>query len=373
MAINVTTTWLVSASITASTISFTAPDTISDSGSGFGIFSPWDYIVISWSASNDKAHKILTASATTLTLEWATVWVGSLVNEVAWASITIAAWVWLYLSQSINYPGEPVVLVHPSTTDLRDTLGFYAYEIAVDSLLAAWLDAATVTMDADGKTVTTWAELKTLGSWLGTDNAWWESLEETLAIWNKTWANDIDIDVGQKINFGSVGNEGDVSMEQDGADETLNVQTKYWMIINATDAIGLTDIGGTYLAVTEPSTGNSLQIDSTGATQITRTQNFGAGSLLLKPTTLSGSNTQLLQNAAGTIALLSDIPATADSVEVAFTSAASWVVNHNKGHRVTWTAYDGSGNWILPWTVTDDGNTLTLNFAPNQAWSVVYF
>ena len=53
--------------ITATTISFTAPDTIGDSGSGFGIFAIGDIIEVEGTPTNDGIYKVLTASATTLT------------------------------------------------------------------------------------------------------------------------------------------------------------------------------------------------------------------------------------------------------------------------------------------------------------------
>ena len=55
--------------ITASTISFTAPDTIGDTGSGFGIFSVGDSIEISGGANDGVIGKIATAAAGTLTIE----------------------------------------------------------------------------------------------------------------------------------------------------------------------------------------------------------------------------------------------------------------------------------------------------------------
>ena len=55
--------------ITATTISFTATDTIGDSGSGFGIFSAGDVIEVEGTASNDGVYKIASANATTITID----------------------------------------------------------------------------------------------------------------------------------------------------------------------------------------------------------------------------------------------------------------------------------------------------------------
>ena len=182
--------------------------------------------------------------------------------------------------------------------------GYNADVIARDTALQTALDAGEVTVDVNGTAITTGAKVAELGTGNTLADLDNQNLSAVLTEGNTTGANDIIVDTAQKIEFGAGSG---VSMQQDGADETLNVTTKYGMIIDATDAIGLTDIGGTYLAVTEPSTGNSLQIDSTGSTQITWTQNFGAGSLLLKPTTLTTSRTQFFQDAPGTIALTANI------------------------------------------------------------------
>jgi hypothetical protein len=56
-------------SITATTISFTATDTISDSGSGFGIFAVGDIIEVEGTVSNDGVYKVATAAAGTLTID----------------------------------------------------------------------------------------------------------------------------------------------------------------------------------------------------------------------------------------------------------------------------------------------------------------
>jgi hypothetical protein len=58
--------------IDATTISFTAPDTIGDSGSGFGIFSVGDRLRIEGAGAGTNAGKIvkvLTVNATTITIE----------------------------------------------------------------------------------------------------------------------------------------------------------------------------------------------------------------------------------------------------------------------------------------------------------------
>lgn len=55
--------------ITDTTISFTAPDTIGDTGSGFGIFSIGDSIRITGGPNDGLICKVLTVSATTITIE----------------------------------------------------------------------------------------------------------------------------------------------------------------------------------------------------------------------------------------------------------------------------------------------------------------
>ena len=54
-------------SITATTISFTAPDTIDDSGNGFGIFSAGDIIEVEGTTSNDGIYEIDTQAVGQLT------------------------------------------------------------------------------------------------------------------------------------------------------------------------------------------------------------------------------------------------------------------------------------------------------------------
>jgi hypothetical protein len=53
---------------TGTTVSFTAPDTISDSGSGFGIFNIGDVISLRGSTSNDGVYTVLTKAAGAITV-----------------------------------------------------------------------------------------------------------------------------------------------------------------------------------------------------------------------------------------------------------------------------------------------------------------
>lgn len=69
--------------LTASTISFTATDTIADSGNDLLKFLAADYIEISGSASNDGTFLVSTTSAGTITVP------SGIVNEGAGASVTI--------------------------------------------------------------------------------------------------------------------------------------------------------------------------------------------------------------------------------------------------------------------------------------------
>lgn len=70
--------------LTASTISFTAPSTIEDSGDGLGVFVPGDRIRVTGSASNNRLYTVVTASDGSLTVAERTV-----VAEDAGASVTI--------------------------------------------------------------------------------------------------------------------------------------------------------------------------------------------------------------------------------------------------------------------------------------------
>lgn len=70
--------------ITATTISFTAPDTISDSGSGFGIFAIGDIIEVEGTASNDGIYELATVAAGSMTTVEQTI-----ATEGAGASMTI--------------------------------------------------------------------------------------------------------------------------------------------------------------------------------------------------------------------------------------------------------------------------------------------
>lgn len=72
-----------SITLTASTISFTATDTIADSGNDLEKFLAADYIEISGSASNNGTFLISTTSAGTITVP------SGIVNEGAGASVTI--------------------------------------------------------------------------------------------------------------------------------------------------------------------------------------------------------------------------------------------------------------------------------------------
>ena len=69
--------------LTATTISFTAPDTITDTGSGLAIFPAAKYIEISGSASNNGGFLVSTSAAGTLTVP------SGITTEGAGASVTI--------------------------------------------------------------------------------------------------------------------------------------------------------------------------------------------------------------------------------------------------------------------------------------------
>lgn len=71
-------------SVEATDISFTATNTISSAGSGFGSFAADDIVRITGSDSNDATYTVVTASATTLTVTPATI-----VTESAGATVKI--------------------------------------------------------------------------------------------------------------------------------------------------------------------------------------------------------------------------------------------------------------------------------------------
>ena len=68
------------------TISFTAPDTIADSGNGLAVFAIGDKIRISGSASNDRILRVLTVAAGTITTDNQTV-----TTEAAGATVELRA------------------------------------------------------------------------------------------------------------------------------------------------------------------------------------------------------------------------------------------------------------------------------------------
>ena len=70
--------------VSATDISFTSPSTISSAGSEFGVFAIGDEITISGSANNNGSYKILTQSASTLTVTAA-----NITTESAGASVSI--------------------------------------------------------------------------------------------------------------------------------------------------------------------------------------------------------------------------------------------------------------------------------------------
>jgi hypothetical protein len=70
--------------LTATTISFTAPDTIGDTGNGFGIFAVGDFIEVEGTASNNGIYEIATQAVGTLTTVEQTI-----TTESAGASMTI--------------------------------------------------------------------------------------------------------------------------------------------------------------------------------------------------------------------------------------------------------------------------------------------
>ncbi len=70
--------------IAATTISFTASDTIADSGSGFGIFAVGDLVEIEGTASNDGIFELATVAAGSMTTVG-----GGITTESAGASMTI--------------------------------------------------------------------------------------------------------------------------------------------------------------------------------------------------------------------------------------------------------------------------------------------
>ena len=220
------------------------------------------------------------------------------------------------------FAGNPIVLTHPETRDLAELYSAEPRQVALDTLLAAALDAGEVTMTVDGVNIPDSATLITLGaSTSASDN---QTLAEVLTQGNTTGANNIDVSPGQSINFGPVGNETDLRLEQLGDDETMKMYTKYGFIVEASDASGLVDIGGNYIAASDSSgSGNSIQMDATGATQLTMSQNFGAGIMRLRPVTLTAGRDILIPDNSGTMALTSDIPAAQDLASVLATGNLS--------------------------------------------------
>jgi len=93
------------------TVSFTAPDTIADSGSGFGVFSAGDIISLRGSTSNDGIYTIATASSTTLTVYEETV-----VNEAAGDAIKI-----YYVQNYVDISSSNIGGTEPTPIKLKVT------------------------------------------------------------------------------------------------------------------------------------------------------------------------------------------------------------------------------------------------------------
>lgn len=80
-------TWTTAglASASGTTISFTAPDTIADSGSGFGSFAIGDVIEVKGSTDNDGVYRVTAAAAGSLTVDK-----GTITTESAGDSVTVS-------------------------------------------------------------------------------------------------------------------------------------------------------------------------------------------------------------------------------------------------------------------------------------------
>lgn len=321
MAINVTTTGTITASVTAATISFTAPDTIADSGSGFGVFAPGDYIVISGSASNDGARKIVTATAATLTVEAVTN-VNALTAELAGASVTIAAGVGLNEYLNDNYLAEPLVLVHPTTYDLRGTAGWDADKISRDALLGAAIDGGDVTMEVDGKAVATGVALLTIGSGFVGDDAGAEDLAATLVAGNTSGGTALQMSTTDQIQLGGTLNH----MENGGTGNFTFTTNKAFDFNNADSQIFLQNFGN--LSLNKPSTSDNMTMTPGGGS--IGYVGTGIGSSLDMKSALSGATkTWTMPNATGTVALTSDL--------------TPYQLTSEKGSANGYASLDGSG------------------------------
>lgn len=138
--------------VSSAGISFTSPDTIADSGAGFGIFSPGDRIIVEDSPLNSREWDVLTANASTLTVSRTDG--GQLTTEGAGATITIGV-----LEEAQMWQSGPAGLT-------KVDLGNY---LEISAGTAAFTEGATVTGSPSGATATVISAGITSGSFTGTD------------------------------------------------------------------------------------------------------------------------------------------------------------------------------------------------------------
>ena len=145
------------ATITATTISFTGPATIADSGSGFVTagFRVGDSIIITGSASNNGTFTVLTVAAGSMTV------VETIVNEVAGASDTISSAIISKLVRTNPTTGLiPATLIPPTVSPNISILAGETIT-AGQPVYTGYYDAVQVAFDAKDSAASGWSTAST--------------------------------------------------------------------------------------------------------------------------------------------------------------------------------------------------------------------
>jgi hypothetical protein len=317
--INVTSGEVVIGTYTASTISFTASDTISDSAAGFlaiGL-AVGDGIQVTGAANaeNNTNFVVVTVAAGTITVSPAFDGIITLTTEAAGASVTIDRGVALTLTKDQVYP---VVIASGDTTDLR-ALGLKASDIATDTVLGAAIDSGDVTMNVDGEDVTSSTQLTKVGSGIGGA----ESLAATLVVGNTSGGTAIQMSTTDQVQFG-----GTVNYLANGATG----------ILEGTSNKGFKFTGPGSIFTTGTTTTELEDVANPGY-KFTFSQQMATGGRInyIEPTQqgvlefnqITATRTWTLPDATGTVALTSDLSA--------------YQLTSEKGSANGYASLDGSG------------------------------
>ena len=102
--------------VTGTTISFTAPSTISDSANGLGVYRAGDPVKVTGSASNNRTYVVATAGAGTMVVVET-----NIVTESAGATVTATASVQKGNDDITVPPGCQAIIKRLSTTEVLVT------------------------------------------------------------------------------------------------------------------------------------------------------------------------------------------------------------------------------------------------------------